>query len=380
MNNLKPYEINQNNVTPTWLNINSNSVASFNSIVTFDINQLGKINELYLLFNMGPIIGVIANAVLSQPAPISAFKWFTNVTYSYQGSVVDTVTNDQNFIHQQISFDDQDRVYLNTASGNYQSQAQRYLLGQNSNIYQVPLRSFINQIQPEILSSSAHSIRVAVTLDSLVNILDVGALVGATMNINSVSLLVKMQKLDIPTINYKMNQILRLGKYQDIFCSNLQQQFTALAGSTTAIINLPNFINSNINYVYFTIRPINSLVRAASFNYVNNIVSYHLINSSGESLCGGQPILSNIGLYVLNRDTTRGSYSTETGSSVFFWFHSTDPIRTLQTGTPLASRLYNGSENLTLVFNSALAINHQIDIYASAVSIFNQTSVSVSKL
>ena len=47
MNNLKPYEINQNNVIQTWLNINSNSVASFNSIVTFDINQLGKINELY---------------------------------------------------------------------------------------------------------------------------------------------------------------------------------------------------------------------------------------------------------------------------------------------------------------------------------------------
>ena len=232
MNNLKPYEINQNNVIPTWLNINSNSIASFNSIVTFDINQVGKINELYLLFNMSSITGVTANAVLSQPAPISAFKWFTNVTYSYQGSVVDTVTNDQNFIHQQISFDDQDRVYLNTASGNYQSQAQRYLLGQNSNIYQVPLRSFINQIQPEILNSSAHSIRLAVTLDSLVNILDVGALVGAaSMTINSVSLLVKMQKMDIPTINYKMNQLLRLGKYQDIFvviCNNNLQFYQVL--------------------------------------------------------------------------------------------------------------------------------------------------------
>ena len=325
---------------------------------------------------MSPITGVIANV----PAPISAFKWFTNVTYSYQGSVVDTVTSDQNFIHQQISFDDQDRIYINTASGNYQSQASRYLLGQTSNIYQVPLRSLINQIQPEILNSSAHSIRVAVTLDSLVNILDVGLLTGASMTINSVSLLVKMQKLDIPTINYKLNQLLRIGKYQDIFCSNLQQQFTVLAGATSAIINLPNFINSNINYIYFTIRPINSLTKSASFNYVNNIVSYHLINSSGESLCGGQPILSNIGLYVLNRDSTRGSSSTAIGSSTFFWFHSTDPIRTLQTGTPLGSRLYNGSENLTLVFNNALAINQQVDIYASAVSIFNQTTNGVSKL
>ena len=317
---------------------------------------------------------------LNVPAPISAFKWFTNVTYSYQGQVIDTVTNDQNFIHQQISYDDQDRLFINVSAGNYQSQASRYLLAQSNNIYQVPLRSFINQVNPEILNSNAHAIRVSVTLDTLANILDVGTLVGANMVINSLSLLVKMQKLDMPTINYKMNQLNKIGRYQDIFSSNLQQQFTVLAGATNAIINLPNFINSNINYVYFTIRPITGLIKAAGFNYINNIVSYHLINSSGESLCGGQPILSNIGLYVLNRDSTRGSYSTEINGSAFFWFHSTDPIKTLQTGTPLSSRLYNGSENLTLVFNSALLVNHQVDIYASAVAIFNQTTIGCSKL
>ena len=380
MNNLRPYEINQNNVTQTWLNINSNSTPTFNSIVTFDINQLGKINELYLLFNMSAITGVTANSALSIPAPISAFKWFTNVTYSYQGQVVDIVTNDQNFIHQQISFDDQDRTFINVGSGNYQSQASRYLLGQSSNIYQVPLKSFINQVMPEILNANAHSIRVSVSLDTLANILDVGTLVGSTMTINNISLLVKMQKLDIPTINYKMNQLAKIGRYQDIYTSNLQQQFTVLAGATNAIINLPNFINSNINYIYFTIRPITGLIKAAGFSYINNITSYHLIASNGESLCGGQPILSNVGLYMINRDATRGSYSTETGSSAFFWFHSTDPIKTLQTGTPLSSRLYNGSENLTLVFTSALLVNHQVDIYASAVSIFNQTTLGVTKL
>ena len=92
------------------------------------------------------------------------------------------------------------------ASGNYQSQASRYLLPQSANIYQVPLRSFINQVKPKILNSTAHSIRVSVTLDTLANNLDVGTLVGSTMTINSVSLFAKMQELDIPTINYKMNQ------------------------------------------------------------------------------------------------------------------------------------------------------------------------------
>ena len=69
MNSLKPYEINSNNVTQTWLNINSNSTLTFNKL-------------------MSCITGVTGNSALSVPSPISAFKWFTNVTYSYQGSVI----------------------------------------------------------------------------------------------------------------------------------------------------------------------------------------------------------------------------------------------------------------------------------------------------
>ena len=73
----------------------------------------------------------------------------------------------------------------------------------------------VTPVIADILNSNAHAIRVSVTLDTLANILDVGTLVNANMVINSLSLLVKMQKLDMPTINYKMNQLNKIGRHKE---------------------------------------------------------------------------------------------------------------------------------------------------------------------
>ena len=214
------------------------------------------------------------------------------------------------------------------------------------------------------------------------NLIDVNGLAGIpNMNINSISLLLKMQKLNQPTINYKLNQLMKYQKYQSLFISNLSQQFIALIGTTTSTINLSNFINANIQWIYFTVRPVlTGLIRGNAFNFVNNISSFHLLNSSSESLCGGAPITSQTALYILNKDNTRGSYSTETNGSVFYWHHSTNPISTYQTGIPSGYRQYNGAEQLVLVYNTALTQNFQIDVYAAATSVFVQTLSSVTKL
>ena len=91
----------------------------------------------------------------------------------------------------------------------------------------------------------------------------------------------------------------KIQRYQSLFTSNLSQQFVALSGSTTSSINLSNFINANIQWIYFTIRPVSTgLTKAASFNYINNLLSFHLLNSSSESLCGGSPITASTSLYI----------------------------------------------------------------------------------
>ena len=58
------------------------------------------------------------------------------------------------------------------------------------------------------------------------------------------------------------------------------------------------------------------LIKGNSFNYINNLLSFHLLNSSSESLCDGTPITSQTAIYIFNKDSTRGSYSTELNGSI----------------------------------------------------------------
>ena len=45
-------EINTNDVIQSWLTVPSQSILTFGSTIDFDISTIGKINEMYLIFNM----------------------------------------------------------------------------------------------------------------------------------------------------------------------------------------------------------------------------------------------------------------------------------------------------------------------------------------
>ena len=77
-----------------------------------------------------------------------------------------------NFINCQNNYDDQDRVFINTASASYASASQRFAMGQTSSTYLIPIKCFANQIQNEILNAN-HNFRVSLTLDQLANVIDV---------------------------------------------------------------------------------------------------------------------------------------------------------------------------------------------------------------
>ena len=374
-NNLKQYELNNTNVTTQWVNIPSLSTPSFGGICNFDINCIGKIEEVYAIFNLSAISGC-TQTLNTSPIICTGFKFFSTTNYSYQGTIIDTVTSDINFIQSQIKYEDSDRTFVNTSGANYYSSSSRYALGLTSNSYLVQLNSFINQVRPEILNQN-HVIRCSMQLNNLVDIVDYTS--GSPVcTINSISLLVKVNKFDNNILSYKLNQLSRLNRYQNIFSSNLYQTYNVLSGSTSSSVTLSNFINANINYIYFVIRPISGLSKSAGNSYINYISGFNILNSSNESLCGGL-ITSSQALYILNRDNTKGSFTTETGGSVFFWHHSKNMLETIKSGLP-DSRIYNGSETLNLYFTTALSVSVQVDVFASAVSIFNQSVSGCQKL
>ena len=70
-------EINTNDVTQSWITVPSQSIPTFGSTINFDVSTLGKINEMYLIFNMGPITGITAVGLF--PVMATSFRWFTSI-------------------------------------------------------------------------------------------------------------------------------------------------------------------------------------------------------------------------------------------------------------------------------------------------------------
>ena len=73
-------EINTNDVIQSWLTVPSQSIPiNFGSTINFDISTIGKINEMYLIFNMFSITGI--TPVCLFPVMATFFRWFTMINY-----------------------------------------------------------------------------------------------------------------------------------------------------------------------------------------------------------------------------------------------------------------------------------------------------------
>ena len=379
---MRPNEMNvtDNTNTIAYIPIMSNQTPNFGSIVSWDIaNFPGKILDLQIILNTGPLVNAgVPSAVTNTPCLVSAFHWPIIQQYQYGNNVLEIQNNHHNYILQMLYNHDQDIKFLNTSTGG--TQAQRFVLSNTTSNWNIPLRSFVNTIKVENLNVVSHNFRLSVTLDQLINLCTVvtGTVTIPTCVINSATLMAKVVRYDSMTIDFKQMQLKKNVNYRDIFFNHVSQQFIANTGSLTSSILLSNFANTNVQYIYFTVRPVASLVRETTATYVNNITSFNLFNSTNESLSAG-PISSLMSLMILNKANTKSSFTVDTGNSVFGYFHCLDPIKTMTYGSPSGSRPYSGSESLFLTWSSALTQAHQVDVYASTISIFNQSLSSVIK-
>ena len=218
-------------------------------------------------------------------------------------------------------------------------------------------------------------------LDSLSNIVNQGSLSGTpACIINSISLLIKTSKYDQITTNNKLLQLSRSPSMK-LYNTTAYQPFIANSGSSQSIITLSNFINLNVQFIYFVIRLSSTITKSEGFQFLNNISNYSVLSSSGESLTGSV-INPTQSLYVYNKTGTCGNFCIDsTYGNVFCLFHSIDPVSTIMNcGGNYGNRLYSGSESLVINFASALTANCNIDIYASVTSMLKQTPLGFTKI
>ena len=368
---------NQNsnqNLTHTYVQLQSTNVPSFSSYVYFDIALTGHvIHDVILQISTGPITGISGGSLaLTFPHMSTAYKWFTQCTITNGNNTLSQFDSQSNYLMNQLYTSNEDAVFLNTGAGLFDNAAARDTMSNTSTTWMVPIKEFFAQCRPEI-SNQNSTIRVAILMDSLANILNQGTLTGVgSVVINSMSLLMKVTKYDNQLTSLKLNQLMKQPLMKTYNTTNYQP-YTIATGTTQSILSLSNFVNQQVQFIYFVIKPVAN-TKNDTILFSNNILNYSLVSSSGENINGGSAILPVQSLLVYNRLNTLGNFtSNSTFGNVFTVFYSSDSISTIsQQGGVYGSRTFNGAESIVINYTSALAQPFQLDIYASCTSIYKQ--------
>ena len=377
---------NQNsnqNLTHTYVQLQSTNVASFSSYVYFDIALTGHVvHDVILQISTGPITGISGGSLASTfPHLSTAYKWFTQCTITNGNNTLSQFDSQSNYLMNQLYTSNEDAVFLNTGAGLFDNAAARYTMSNTSTTWMVPIKEFFAQCRPEILNQNS-TIRVAILMDSLANILNQGTLTGTgSVVINSMSLLIKVTKYDNQLTSLKLNQLMKQPLMKTYNTTNYQP-YTIATGTTQSILSLSNFVNQQIQFIYFVIKPVAN-TKNDTILFSNNILNYSLVSSSGENINGGSAILPSQSLLVYNRLNTLGNFtSNSVYGNVFTVFYSSDSISTISNqGGIYGSRTFNGAESIVINYTSALAQPFQLDIYASCTSVYKQhQNASIIKL
>ncbi len=357
----------------------SSTTPSWGGQFTIDIKDVNMlIHNVSLLFNVSSISGT-SGATNLRYNP--AYFWINHIDLKLSGKVVDTYYPGQQFITQQLIYDDEDRIYSNNGSGHYASIAQRATLASSTSNYIVKLFSLFDQCNPSIIGQN-QTIQLQVYMDTLANCVINNGTGTPVSTINSCQALVKNTKLPVDLVGAIAQQT-KLGS-KSIFHKLLYMSYTAQSGVSSFNCILNTF-TGKITTLFFTVRPSASITGDNQFVYTP-ITSFHLLDATNNSLMGGQPIVSSVALNYLNMYYFNSSYCVETAigsidnvgtvvdnkAYVYAYSFSNNNVDALLNGQLNSSQQFVGTEQLQINFTSALGSIHQIDVYAYSEAMLSQ--------
>lgn len=359
----------------------SNTTPLWNTQVNVDIREKNcLLHNLCLKFNVSAITGV-TNAYYTP-----AWFWFHHIDLVVNGQTIDTLYGNQQFLQHQLFNFNEKRKFNNITAGDYASVAQRKELASTANDYYVPLWSFFKQthmpllyskddIQLRIFMDSAHNnIIVPPTAPPSIDSASSNAVPEPVSTFNSLQVLINVSKLENADVNLRLKELTRtVQSYQ--FNELRWGNYNINAGAATSSIVLTSIVGP-VSFLKFVVRPIGS--RGDNyFNYLP-IKDFAILNAGSTNIVGGSAIPSAQALYILNRDWTRGSYSTE--ANVYIYSFGASPVDTIHSGKIYNYYRFKGSEQLVLNFPTPLAQAVSVDIYAYVNSAVQLSSSNTKKI
>jgi hypothetical protein len=218
-------------------------------------------------------------------------------------------------------------------------------------------------------------IQLRIFMDSASNNIIANTLTGTPVStFNYLQVLLNVSKLENAEVNYRLKDLrTTVQSYQ--FNELRWGNYNINAGASTSSIVLTSIVGP-VSFLKFVVRPLGS-VGDNYFNYLA-IKDFSILNAGSTNIVGGSAIPSAQALYILNRDWTRGSFSTE--SNVYIYSFGASPVDTIYTGKIYNYYRFKGSEQLVLNFTSPLPLAVSVDIYAYVNSAVQLSSTNTKKI
>ena len=365
--------------TPTW-----------GSMFIMDIREHNiQLHNITLQFNVSAISG-LTGTVSNYPHYNPAYCWFQRIEILQNSNVIDTIYPEEQFLLQQFTNFDEDRIYINNGAGNYASLSQRNALATAQSNYYVNLKTYFDQTHMSLMTNNS-DVQLRIYMDSASNQINQSTLTGTPVStINSCNAICKITRLDQATAQNTLSSLSK-SPFHSLFHDLRFGQFNILnsAGSTALsaqVVLTP--IVGKIAMLWFFLRPVDKVSKNDQLKFTP-ITSYSILDSTSTNIVGGQDILNSVHLNYLSLFNCQSSYCQETAlgvtdnsANVYCYSFSSDPIEAIKTGQLLSSRQFTGNESIKVNFTSGASItsNYTLTVYALCESAIEQGLGYVKKM
>ena len=338
------------------------------------------LHDVYLHFNLSAISG-LTGSVTNYPANNPSFFFVKTIEIYVNGVLAQLFPAPalSQYLSAHLFQTDEMRAVIEGAGGSHTAIAQRNAKSIITDNWILPLRSFWSESSFSVLNNT-QELEIKVTFDSPSNFVAQSTLTGTpAITLNSCNLVAFISKIPNQIVSQELALISKIPKHQR-FHREIYFQTALLSGSTSTTITLSQ-LTGLIDYIVFVVRPQNALTNTGAYTFTP-ITNFHYLDSTGSSMCGGNPITHIQSLGITARRNTKSSFLAEGllstwNSYAYVWSSNANLLQSVEHGLNLSPFKFTGNEQLILQYPT-LGSASVVDIFAYRMEIIEQKPNGVS--
>ena len=359
--------------------IPSTSQPSWGSYFVFDFKEKAlSLHNIAIQFNVSQLTGMTGGTSLRYT---NAYSWFKRIEIVINNQVIDTIYPHQQFLLNNLFNNDEKRLLINKASGDYIVAGKRVTLSSTENDYYINLWTLFNQTHISLLYPK-DDVQLRVYMDTLANnaVCNGNATTAPISTIRSANLICSITRFSGEVNNSKL---LHLSKQIEHY-KFTELRFGTYASNTgsNSYTYVLNSIVGKVDYIIFTVQK-SEQEGEQNLSFVA-VDKFSILDSTSTNITGGQAIQSSYALTLLAKDWVQSSYYTEGSTTVltnaYLYSFGADPSSTARHGTSFNHHQFQGNEQLQIQFVTPPSTSFTVNVYAHVQGAIEVGPTYVKKL